>query len=278
MMPLPEGFVFSQSSLQDYRDCARRFQLRYIDRCRWPAPETADALEFERQMQRGQAFHRLMRQFHLGVAAEVLGAAAQSDADLGRWWANFLNTPPGDLPGEVREAEVALSVTVAGHRLEARYDLLAGTPDRRWVIIDWKTARRRSTRPWLRSRLQTHIYPFVLLHAGTTLNGGQPIAADQVEMIYWFAEFPAQLERFAYDGEIFAADATLLDGLIREIAARPTDAFSKTEDRRLCRYCVYRSLCWDDVQAGLLAEVDDLDVAGEELEEIDVESMAPIPF
>lgn len=277
-MLLPEGFVFSQSSLQDYRDCARRFQLRYIDQCRWPAPETADLLNFEHRMQSGQAFHRLMRQFHLGVDAELLGEAVQSDTDLTRWWGNFLSIPPPDLPDEVCEPEIALAASVAGYRVEARYDLLAGAPGRHWMIVDWKTARRRSTRAWLESRLQTHIYRLLMVRAGTTLNRAQPIAAEQVEMIYWFSEFPSQPERFAYDAEMYAADATLLQSLIREIAARPADAFFKTDDRRLCRYCVYRSLCWDDVQAGLLTEVDDFDVEGAALEEIDVEHIAPIPF
>lgn len=277
-MPLPEGFVFSQSSLQDYRDCARRFQLRYMEQCRWPAPETADLLNFERRTQSGQAFHRLMRQFHLGVAAELLGEAAQSDADLKRWWPNFLSAPPGDLPDEVREPEIALTAVVAGYRVEVRYDLLAGTPGRRWMIVDWKTARRRSTRSWLQSRLQTHIYPFVVVRAGTALNRAQPIAAQQVEMVYWFAEFPVQPERFAYDEDLYAADAALLQSLIREIESRSADAFFKTENRRLCRYCVYRSLCWDDVQAGLLKEIDEFDVEGVALQEIDVEHMAPIPF
>ncbi len=277
-MPLPEGFVFSQSSLQDYRDCARRFQLKYIEQCRWPAPETADSLEFERHMQSGQAFHRLMCQLHLGVDPELLGKAVQSDMNLMRWWSNYLSTPLADLPEEVREPEITLTVAVSGQHVEARYDLLAGTPGGRWIIVDWKTARRRSTRSWLQDRLQTHIYPFVVGRAGMTLNRGQPIAAEQVEMIYWFAEFPAQPERFAYDANMFAADATLLDGLIREIATRPADTFSKTEDRRLCRFCVYRSLCWDDVQAGLLVEVDDFDAASVALEDIDVEHIAPIPF
>lgn len=275
---LPEGFVFSQSSLQDYQDCARRFQLRYLQRRRWPAPETADALEYEHYMQQGYAFHRLMRQLQSGVAAEALGAAVASDPDLARWWANYLASPPRDLPQDVCEAEVMLSASLAENRLEARYDLLVGRPGERWVIVDWKTSRHRVSRSWLQQRLQTRIYPLVLVSAGTQLNGGEPIVAEQVEMLYWFAEFPAQAERFVYTAGALAADSALLEGMIQEINERAEDEFAKTENRRQCRYCVYRSLCWDDIEAGLLAEMDDVEGIETDLEEIDLEAIAPIPF
>jgi predicted RecB family nuclease len=275
---LPEGFVFSQSSLQDYQDCPRRFQLRYLQHRRWPAPETADALRFEHYMQQGYAFHRLMRQLHSGVAAEALGAAVASDPDLAGWWANYLASPPGDLPQDVCEAEVMLSTGLAGNRLEARYDLLVGRPAERWVIVDWKTSRHRLSRSWLHQRLQTRIYPLVLVSAGTQLNGGEPVVAEHVEMLYWFAEFPAQAERFVYSASALAADTALLEGMIREITERGEDEFAKTENRGLCRYCVYRSLCWDDIEAGMLAEVDDIEDLEADLEEIDLEAIAPIPF
>ncbi len=275
---LPEGLVFSQSSLQDYQDCPRRFQLRYLQRRRWPAPETSDALEFEHYMQQGYAFHRLMRQLQSGVPPEALGAAVAADPDLARWWANYLAWPPRDLPQDVCEAEVMLCTSLAENRLEARYDLLVGSPGQRWVIVDWKTSRRRPSRTWLQERLQTRIYPLVLVSAGTQLNGGEPMVAEQVEMLYWFADFPAQAEHFVYSASALAADSALLEGMIREISERAGDEFAKTENRRQCRYCVYRSLCWDDVEAGLLAEADDVEGIEAGLEEIDLEAIAPIPF
>ncbi|MGC1378508.1 MAG: PD-(D/E)XK nuclease family protein, partial [Anaerolineales bacterium] len=55
-------FTFSQSSLQDYVDCARRFQLRYIEHLQWPAVETAPVLENERRQLEGQQFHRMAQQ------------------------------------------------------------------------------------------------------------------------------------------------------------------------------------------------------------------------
>jgi hypothetical protein len=109
-------------------------------------------------------------------------------------------------------------------------------------------------------------------------NQGEPIAPQRVEMLYWFAEFPAQSERFSYSEEQFAADAAFLADLVYEIATRPEEVFPKTEQRRLCRYCVYRSLCWTDVEAGLLAEAEELEAVEAALEDLDLESIAPIPF
>jgi len=277
-MPLPEGYVFSQSSLQDYVDCPRRFQLRHIGRCRWPAPETADALEFERRMEQGSAFHRLMRQLHTGVPAKVLEPVAKSDPCLSQWWSNYVHTPPRDLPDEVRLAETTLSAPVGAYRVEARYDLLAGKREGRWVIVDWKTGQRRSRRTWLTQRLQTRIYPLVLVKAGATLNGNVPVSAEQVEMLYWFPEFPLQPERFVYSAESLAEDGAFLEELVREIDACSEDIFPLTENERLCRYCVYRSLCRDNVQAGPLDAWEDEERAEADLESMDWESIAPIAF
>jgi len=282
---LPEGFVFSQSSLQDYADCPRRFQLRYLEHCRWPAPETADALESERLVQGGHAFHRLLRQVYSGVPLEALERVAETDVDITRWWANYRSSPPQNLPDGLQEAETTLAVglpmgqalSVPCCRLEARYDLLAGNPGGRWTIVDWKTGHKRSTRAWLQGRLQTRIYPFVLVRGGATLNGGAPIAPEQVDMLYWFAELPAQPERFSYSAEALAADEAYLQGLLAEIGAQAGE-FAKTPERRLCRYCVYRSLCWEDVQAGLLAEAEDVEASADALEDIDLDAIAPIPF
>ncbi|MCP4541151.1 MAG: PD-(D/E)XK nuclease family protein, partial [Chloroflexi bacterium] len=66
-MTLPADFQFSQASLQDYVDCPRRFQLRYVLRVAWPAPEAEPVLENERYLQQGAAFHRLVHQHALGL-------------------------------------------------------------------------------------------------------------------------------------------------------------------------------------------------------------------
>jgi CRISPR/Cas system-associated exonuclease Cas4 (RecB family) len=240
-MVLPTDFQFSQGSLQDYVDCPRRFRLRYVQRVAWPAIDVEPVLENERYLQQGAAFHRLVHQHALSIPAAQL-AAASGDMDLIRWWRNYLESSPADLPAQ-RSPEIVLSAPLGGYRLLARYDLVAVDPGQRAVIVDWKTSRRRTPRRVLAERLQTRVYPFLLVEAGAQLNDSRPLAAEQVEMIYWFADFPADPERFVYDGAQHAADEATLTGLIEEIASLSDESFPLTPDERRCRYCHYRSLC-----------------------------------
>lgn len=279
-MTLPDQFQFSQGSLQDYADCPRRFQLRYLLQLDWPAVEAEPALESERHVQLGAAFHRLVHQHLLGIDPQRLSRAIQ-DADLRRWWHNYLERGPQELPAS-RYPEVVLSAPLRGYRLVARYDLVAAGKShpvdagQRAAIVDWKTSRRRPKRQDLAGRLQTRVYPYLLVRAGDHLNGGRPFAPQQIEMIYWFADYPDDPARFVYDAAQYEADEAYLTSLVREIEG--LEEFPLTSQERHCKYCPYRSLCQRGVEAGMFDQVEDelpLDELGVEL---DFEQIAEIEY
>src|SRR5512145_2415173 len=117
--------LLSQSSLQDYVDCARRFQLRYLERLSYPAVESEPALENEKHIQEGEYFHRLAQQYLIGIPAEQIGKLANS-ANLQRWWENFLNARDlTRLRGAELYTESTLSAPLGNFRLLAKYDLIA---------------------------------------------------------------------------------------------------------------------------------------------------------
>jgi len=91
-MTMPVNFQFSQGSLQDYVDCPRRFQLKYIEQLAWPALEIEPALENEKHLQQGADFHLLIQQYYLGVPIKKLTSIAQQNTDLINWWENFLSS------------------------------------------------------------------------------------------------------------------------------------------------------------------------------------------
>jgi len=274
-----ESFQFSQSSLQDYVDCPRRFQLRYVLNQPWPAVESEPLADRERLVELGRRFHQMAQRHTVGLTIEQIALSAQ-DSDLARWWRNYCNVPPQDLPSALRRAEVTLGapLTVPGGsgggpigRIAAKYDLLALDPGRRAVIVDWKTERKRPTRKQLAERMQTRVYRYVLVEAGAALNGGRPIEPEQVTLIYWFAEFPAEPEVLPYDAAQHAEDAAFLGSLVNEIAARSETVWPLTDDVRRCRFCVYRSLCERGVTAGASDESEielDLEIDITEIQEI----------
>jgi CRISPR/Cas system-associated exonuclease Cas4 (RecB family) len=274
---LPSDFQFSQSVLQDYVDCPRRFYLRYVRRLAWPAVLAEPVLEHERHLQQGIDFHLLVHQRALGLPEERLTRTAMAE-DLSRWWRNYLERHPSELP-ERQYYEFVLSAPLEGYRLVAKYDLVAVEPGERAVIVDWKTYRRRRSGDWLAARLQTRLYPYLLVQAGAHLNEGRAIEPGHVEMLYWFANFPDEPQRFAYTQAQHEADGEYLTRLIEEITRLADEDFELTSDEKQCQYCLYRSLCRRGVEAGAFEERDEEGEAEERLDiPLDWDQIAEVEY
>jgi predicted RecB family nuclease len=246
-MSLPEGLVFSQSGLQDYSDCPRRFELRYLLRQRWPAPEVDEQLAYERQMQQGERFHHLVHQHLVGIPAQTL-LKRISDDTLRRWFEVYLKSGLNGVPAQ-RYPEVSLTAYLGAFTLVAKFDLLALESGGRALIVDWKTGRLPRAEALL-NRLQTTVYRCVLALAGPDFLGA-PLPPEQIEMVYWYADHDGAARRFSYNAAQFAADQARLLALLEEIATRRD--FPLIADTTRCRFCPYRSLCDRGEAAGSLA-------------------------
>jgi CRISPR/Cas system-associated exonuclease Cas4 (RecB family) len=273
-MPEPLN-ILSQSSLQDYADCPRRFQLRYLDRLAYPAIETEPALENEKHQQEGEYFHRLAQQHLIGIPGQQI-AKLVNTPNLQRWWENFLAFRDSGLGSlSHRLTEVTLSAPLGGFRLLAKFDLIGLTEDGKAFIYDWKTYRKRPRNEWLSARLQTRVYRALLIKAGSHLNGGTAFESEQIEMVYWFTDFPAEPARLVYDKTQFKRDWDALTKLAGEISS--TSDYPLTADRQKCSYCPYRSLCDRGVRAGDRADAES-EMEAEELFDVNFEQIGEIAF
>jgi predicted RecB family nuclease len=269
---IPPAFTFSQSSLQDYADCPHRFQLRYLEQLSWPAVEAEPVLENERRQREGQLFHRLVQQHRLGLPVDKLTRLAGTP-DLKRWWENYLRQDFA-INDYTQYTETGLAAPIAGFRLLAKYDLVAVKPGEKALIFDWKTYHKRPKDEWMAARMQTRVYRALLAQAGTVLNGGTPIAAEQIEMVYWFADFPSEPVRLPYSATQFKRDWDMLSGLVHDLSHHRV--FPKTDDEKKCAYCPYRSYCNRGEIAGILDEQDvETELAGIE---INFEQIGEIEF
>jgi len=266
--PIPDTFAFSQSSLQAFEDCQRRFWLAYVEQLPWPAVEAAPVQEHERLMRLGSHFHQLVERSEIGIESKKMLAGLEPPLD--GWYDAYLHHRPADLPDDHVEVERVLSIPFIGakgrFRLAAKYDLIAAddpaSENNRVSIVDWKTSGRRADPGSLRQRLQSIVYPYVLVEASRHLAWG-PVAPEQVEMIYWFTAAPGQPIVFGYDQAQHDANSVRLHQILDAILDGQTEAdFPKVPDveinrKRFCNYCAYRSRCNRGSAAGELDEVAD---------------------
>lgn len=290
------NFHYSQASLQDYNDCQRRFYFRYVRNLTWPAIETEPVLQNERFIQQGNAFHRLVHQYLLGIPIPLLDQQANQAPggdELQTWWHNFQKYKPVEVDLNTsgqRLPEYSLIFALEGFRIIVRYDLLVLLPAGEVIIYDWKTTRQHpgASRPradWLKSRWQTRLYPLALVEAGQTIVPNIQFKPEQITMVYWYASYPEQPEIIPYNSEKYQTDRQEIIQIIQDIEklAQSGDekAFPLTRNEKHCKFCVYRSLCNRGIRAGgwMEAEIDQsLTESGVDLVELGFDQIGEIEF
>lgn len=251
-MALPPDFRFSQNNLQDYVDCARRFELKHILRQPWPAIQSEPVLEAERHQEMGLRFHLLVQQHLNGIPEEKL-ARAINDPDLQMWWQNYLKFSI-NIQDQDKEVEYSLTIPFYGFALTAKYDVLIFDEGKRASIIDWKTNSHRLPSNFLQHRIQTIIYPLILVETKQVLRTNLLLLPENIQMLYWFPNFPDEPEIIPYSSDLHQQNREYINTLVQEINGLTLNNFPMTSDEKICRYCVYRSLCQRGINAGLWAD------------------------
>jgi len=218
--------------------------------------EAEPYLENEHKMDQGAQFHKIVRQFLVGIPETEITRTISGDEVMQLWWGNLLSSIKEGNLGSIlaqdnqRFEEITLSVPIGKFRLIAKYDLLVLQQDGKVTIFDWKTSQNHPRRKWLADRLQTHVYPYVLVEALPGVLGGVQVDPARVEMIYWFTNQPEQPECFAYTQRDHLEDSRFLTNLIAAIDQKNEPIFPLTPDVRRCLFCTYRSLCNRGVKPG----------------------------
>lgn len=257
-MKFPSDFAFSQNNLQDFVECPRRFELRYLLRQPWPAVQSQPVLEHEQHLRRGEIFHQMVQQHQIGLPVPQISTQAYDQTLLG-WWEDYLGSQPQPLP-EHRFIEHMLQTTHGGYRFIAKYDLIAIQPGEKMIIVDWKTGRRKPPRRILSRRIQTRLYPFLLWKCSSAFDKNISYSPEQIEMIYWFTADPLSPELFQYSQNQADLDGEYLLELTRQVEHYNQTMFPLTSQEQRCSLCVYRSLCNRGVAAGNLNEEMDNEV------------------
>lgn len=271
-------FDYSQNKLHDYLECPRRYELRYLLQRIWPAVHSEPVLALEEQMNNGKIFHLMAQQFFSGINPNEIQLQVESEKIL-TWWNAFL--PFAEAYKQLScQPEVYISSKINQTSFVGVFDLLVYTPNGKITIVDWKTNQIKPPRRNLEQHVQTRLYPLLLTSGGKQWNNGHEVQPDQIEMIYWFANFPDEPESFPYSEQSYQSDLFFILDLVDRIEKTGPGEFLLTENQTKCKFCNYRSLCGRGSTPGLYTELEteDLEYLYEEIEEIDMNQIGEIAF
>jgi len=274
-LEISNQFTFSAYKLQDYLDCERRFELKYLLKQQWPAIRSEPIYELEQQMQLGQQFHLFAQQFFSNIATGEIQKQI-NDETLSLWWDNFVPFAKNLLSQEY-DAEHKISIKLNNMRFIAILDLLIIDKNMKYAIIDWKTNKKKPSSQQIKNSIQSRLYPLVLFLSENERISPNHISPDQIEMLYWFANFPDQIESFQYSNYQYQEDLTFLQELIQKISQKKPGEFLKTTRTQSCKFCQYRSLCERGTIAGS-QDNPEVDIWNEEIVDIDFSQIGELEF
>lgn len=248
-MAIDPKFTFSANSLQDYLNCPRRFELKYLLKQVWPAETSQPVLEFEHHLQLGNQFHQLAQRYLNGVPEKVLTESI-TDSDLSGWFQNFL-VYYTSLDLKQTYTEFPMHFFIKGFEVKAVFDLLALDQDGVVNIFDWKTSLKLPRRDSLSTRMQSVLYPLAVVEACGGLFPGLKLTPEKVRMTYLYVAHDSQnVFQFGYTLDQYNMGKGRIEEMIAEIKDKEPGSFALTPITKLCEYCVYRSLCERGTSAG----------------------------
>ncbi len=145
------------------------------------------------------------------------------------------------------------------------------------MIYDWKTTHQEPRPRYLKERIQSLVYPLLVIETGGALNDYRPFAPSQVSMVYWYPAYPESPVTLNFDPEwVLSAEANL-SRLIKQIAGMKMEIYPLTVDETKCKFCRYRSLCERGISAGNMDEEEET-VESESLLDINFDDIQGIAF
>lgn len=279
-----KNITFTQGILQDYVDCKMRFYLRYVQGLAWPAIQAEPITEVEQHILRGEQFHRSVHQFFIGIPMDKIQESLVGP-QMQRWWETFISFWQREYASYAASSDIQILPEYSffsqfhGVRLGVKYDLVLLNKDNELIIFDWKTSHRRPYRSWLAGRIQTRLYQFLGLKAGNYLFADNNFSPGQIQLNYWFSDFPEQPENLRYGEDQFKSDEIFFFRIIDEILDSEEANYQMTDEIKSCQFCNYRSYCnRGRVAANYLEEDGEAIIGGKGQDSFDFTDMEEIPL
>ena len=187
---------FSAAKIQDFLDCERRYELKYLLKQSWPSIPSEPIVEIEENIQKGNAFHFLIFQFFSGIPKEKLISSIEN-TDIQTWFGSFLEFSKNIIHKNTYP-EFHIISQLNDLRLTAVFDLIYLTANNKIIIFDWKTSRFIPKKTTLSLKVQTILYPYLIYETYQEFLPQTCLVPEDISMQYWYPAAPKAEYVFKY--------------------------------------------------------------------------------
>ncbi|WP_406541490.1 PD-(D/E)XK nuclease family protein [Clostridium ljungdahlii] len=185
-----EYFYYSQNSINAFIKCPLKFRLKYLENLSWKREGSIEENYYE-NIKQGLDFHLICERYFAGIPLGKL-----NNDDLIKKVNSLKDTFKIDRKNDyLVEYEVKMTKDVM--RLQAKYDLILVTPDKKIQIWDWKTENRKLSIEEMKKRVQTLVYMYVLAENVENMFGFE-CKLEDITMNFWQPQYENNIITIGY--------------------------------------------------------------------------------
>lgn len=228
-------FYYSQNSINTFIRCPLKFRLKYLENLSWKRQDSIGGDYYE-NIKQGLDFHLICERYFEGIPMEEL-----DDDDL----IKKVNSLKSTFKIDKRKrylVEYEVKMTKGVIRLQAKYDLVIVTPDKKIQIWDWKTENRKLSIKEMRRRIQTLVYMYVLAENVENIFGFE-CKPEDITMNFWQPQYENNIITVEYSKKAHIENEEYLGRIIKNINSYDFYNFNAKFYSSRCKFCEFNYLC-----------------------------------
>lgn len=228
----------SQSQIQSFQECHWQYFLAHVQKLAWPTPVTPAFQKNAENLRLGKAFHLYVHRTIQGILPTVHTAPEPA---IAKWIENFIAFNP--LPeNAVIYSEKEVTMLSDDFIWLGEFDALA-IQENQLTIFDWKTSAKPGNEKTLRASPQTRLYLYLLFENRFRFAANKELMAENLEILYWYPNFPTAPVRIQYSHEQALADEAYLRHTANSMRSDKPEDYPQTTDENKCARCRFQTFC-----------------------------------
>ncbi|SCJ18324.1 Inactivated superfamily I helicase [uncultured Clostridium sp.] len=231
-----DNFLYSQNSINTYKNCPLKFKFKYIDKLNWKQDDE-DSREYYENLRLGTDFHLICERYFSNMPT---GIEYADNKEFNIWMDKIKRLVPIK-KNKIYLPEYEVRYRLGDINIQAKYDLIV-LDENNISIWDWKTENRKLEYKSVENRIQTLVYLFL---CGEVVNKihNLNLEYENISINYYQPEYYNEPITIRYSEERHNKIKKQIEAYIDNIRNTNYDDEFSIKNTKHCKFCEFNKLC-----------------------------------